>query len=238
MNPPEYTNIRDLKASMKNLTMMFIVLEMGRPNVTKKGNEVRTCKIADKTGSINISLWDEIGKVLQPGDICKLVKGYTSLWKGCLTLYTGEKGEVTKVGEFCMVFSETPNMSEAVTESQSSLKPDSRSSSPTSQMTSGSHSTPSSSGQSTDNSRGPSPSIGGNGHYAIQGFPSSGGLPFQRNSHTPRPRSGSDASSTRVSLLNHNNGNSNNGTSNGSNNGPNASNTHNSNTSNNNRRRK
>ena len=37
---------------------------------------------------------------------------YASLWKGFLTLYTGKGGEIHKMGEFCMLFSEVPNMSE------------------------------------------------------------------------------------------------------------------------------
>ncbi|XP_017584698.1 PREDICTED: SOSS complex subunit B2 [Corvus brachyrhynchos] len=37
---------------------------------------------------------------------------YASLWKGCLTLYTGRGGELHKIGEFCMVYSEVPNYSE------------------------------------------------------------------------------------------------------------------------------
>uniref|UniRef100_A0A4W5JQ23 SOSS complex subunit B2 n=1 Tax=Hucho hucho TaxID=62062 RepID=A0A4W5JQ23_9TELE len=37
---------------------------------------------------------------------------YASLWKGCLTLYTGRGGDLQKIGEFCMVFSEVPNFSE------------------------------------------------------------------------------------------------------------------------------
>lgn len=37
---------------------------------------------------------------------------YASLWKGFLTLYTGKGGEIHKMGEFCMIFSEVPNMSE------------------------------------------------------------------------------------------------------------------------------
>lgn len=48
----------------------------GRPNTTKDGHEVRTLKIADKTGSINVSVWDEPGNFIQPGDICKLTKGW------------------------------------------------------------------------------------------------------------------------------------------------------------------
>lgn len=108
----EPTNIRDLKPGMRNLSMVFIVLEVGAPTVTREGREVRSCKVADRTGSIMISLWDEHGAYIQPGDICKLSKGYASLWKGCLRLYTGRGGEIQKIGEFCMEFSETPFMSE------------------------------------------------------------------------------------------------------------------------------
>ena len=39
---------------------------------TKDGHEVRSCKVADKTGSITISVWDEIGGLIQPGDIIRL----------------------------------------------------------------------------------------------------------------------------------------------------------------------
>ncbi|CAN7976432.1 unnamed protein product [Ixodes persulcatus] len=71
----EPTTIRDLKPGMKNLSIIFIVLEIGRPNMTKEGHEVRTCKVADRSGSINVSVWDEPGTCIQQGDICKLTKG-------------------------------------------------------------------------------------------------------------------------------------------------------------------
>ncbi|KAF8792770.1 SOSS complex subunit B1-like [Argiope bruennichi] len=106
------TNIRDIKPGMKSLNVLFIVLEIGRPNMTKDGHEVRTCKVADRTASINLSVWDEPGLFLQQGDICRLSKGYASVWKGCLTLYTGKGGEIQKIGEFCFTFTEVPNMSE------------------------------------------------------------------------------------------------------------------------------
>uniref|UniRef100_A0A8C6Z7N6 SOSS complex subunit B2 n=1 Tax=Nothoprocta perdicaria TaxID=30464 RepID=A0A8C6Z7N6_NOTPE len=104
--------IKDIKPGLKNLNVVFIVLEIGRVTKTKDGHEVRSCKVADKTGSITISVWDEIGGLIQPGDIIRLTKGYASLWKGCLTLYTGRGGELHKIGEFCMVYSELPNFSE------------------------------------------------------------------------------------------------------------------------------
>ncbi|GAB1606947.1 SOSS complex subunit B2-like [Argonauta hians] len=110
---PAFVLIKDIRPGLKSLNVTFIVLEIGKPTRTKDGHDVRSCKVADKTGSVNVSVWDEAGCLLQTGDICKLTKGYSSLWKGCLTLYTGKNGEITKIGEFTMQFAETPNMSEA-----------------------------------------------------------------------------------------------------------------------------
>ncbi|XP_056591342.1 SOSS complex subunit B1-A isoform X2 [Triplophysa dalaica] len=82
------TYVKDIKPGLKNLNINFIVLETGRVTKTKDGHEVRTCKVADKTGSISISVWDEVGGLIQAGDIIRLTKG------------------------FCMVYSEVPNFSE------------------------------------------------------------------------------------------------------------------------------
>jgi hypothetical protein len=111
-NEAQVTSIKDVRAGQKNLTVVFIVLDIGKPTRTKDGHSVRAVKVADKTGSINMSLWDEVGDLLQTGDICRITKGYGSMWKGCLTLYTGKGGEIHRIGEFCMVFNELPNMSE------------------------------------------------------------------------------------------------------------------------------
>ncbi|XP_069790722.1 SOSS complex subunit B2 [Narcine bancroftii] len=107
-----YAFVKDIKPGMKNLNVVFIVLEIGRVTKTKDGHEVRSCKVADKTGSITISVWDEVGGLIQPGDIIRLTRGYASMWKNCLTLYTGRGGDLQKIGEFCMVYSEVPNFSE------------------------------------------------------------------------------------------------------------------------------
>uniref|UniRef100_H3ARS0 Nucleic acid binding protein 2 n=1 Tax=Latimeria chalumnae TaxID=7897 RepID=H3ARS0_LATCH len=95
------TFVKDIKPGLKNLNVIFIVLETEQRNIskTKDGHEVRTCKVADKTGSINISVWDDIGSLIQPGDIIRLTKGYASVFKGCLTLYTGRGGDLQKIGE-------------------------------------------------------------------------------------------------------------------------------------------
>ncbi|XP_076871409.1 nucleic acid binding protein 1b isoform X2 [Brachyhypopomus gauderio] len=80
--------LKDLKPGLKNVNVVFIVLEIGRVTKTKDGHVLRSCMVADKSGSITLCVWDEVGALLQPGDIIRLTHG------------------------FCMVFSEVPNFSE------------------------------------------------------------------------------------------------------------------------------
>lgn len=108
----EYTFIRDLKPGLKNINIVFIILEIGRTTITKDGHEVRTCKVADRTGCANFSVWDQVGSYLQPGDICKLTKAYVAVFRGSLTLYTGKGGELSRTGDFMFTFNENLNMSE------------------------------------------------------------------------------------------------------------------------------
>ncbi|CAH0546769.1 unnamed protein product [Brassicogethes aeneus] len=107
-----YVQIKDMRPGLKNINVVFIVLEVSHPTLTKENREVRTFKVADSSGSINASVWDEPGQLLIPGDIVKLTKGYVSVWRNCLTLYTSKGGDLQKMGEFCMVFNEQLNMSE------------------------------------------------------------------------------------------------------------------------------
>ena len=74
--------------------------------------EVRTVKVADRTGMVNLTVWNEQGKVLQQGDIIRMTRGYTNMFKHCLTIHPIRNGEFVKIGDFCMIFTETPNMSE------------------------------------------------------------------------------------------------------------------------------
>ncbi|XP_070509613.1 SOSS complex subunit B homolog [Chironomus tepperi] len=108
------TPIKEIRGGMKNITVFFIVLENIACSKTKENREVNSFKVADITASINCSIWDEPGKLLVPGDIVKLTKGYASIFRGCLTLYSGKSGEIIKMGDFCMVFNEQINMSDPI----------------------------------------------------------------------------------------------------------------------------
>ncbi|KAI2797884.1 SOSS complex subunit B1 [Blomia tropicalis] len=106
-------NIKDLKTGMKNLNMHVIVLEqVGNRHITKDNHEIRTYRVADRTGSINLCIWDEAGLAVAPSDILRITRSYVASYKGCPTVYIGRGGRVMKVGEFCFLFSELPYMSE------------------------------------------------------------------------------------------------------------------------------
>lgn len=109
---PVVSSIKDLKPGMNGLNLQFIVLDIGRPNTTKENQEVRTVKVADRSGMVNLSVWNDLGKALQSGDMIRMSRGYTGMFKNCLTIYTTRAGDFHKIGEFCMIFSETPYMSE------------------------------------------------------------------------------------------------------------------------------
>ena len=108
----KFINIKEIRPGAKNINALFIVLDIGKPNKTKDGHEVRSCRVADKTGCVNLSVWNDYGTLMQSGDIIRLHKGYATLFKGAMTLYMSKTGSLEKIGDFCMVFSEQPNMSD------------------------------------------------------------------------------------------------------------------------------
>jgi ssDNA-binding replication factor A large subunit len=103
--------IKDLEPNQKNVNLQVIVLDIAKPTQTKDGHEVRTVRIADKSGSINLSVWNDYGSVLREGDILRLNGCFTQIWKNSLQVKVGGKGQIIKCGDFMMIFSELPDMS-------------------------------------------------------------------------------------------------------------------------------
>lgn len=54
--------------------MLLIILDISKVSITKDGHELRTVKVADRSASINLTVWDKPGSLLQPGDIIRLQK--------------------------------------------------------------------------------------------------------------------------------------------------------------------
>lgn len=111
------TLIKDLKIGLRNVNLVFIVLDVGPKSIVPKdGQEVRNCKVADATGCVTLCVWGHLGSLIKPGDICRLNGGHMASWRNIPTLYVGKTGELTKSGEFCLIFNEANNMSETLKE--------------------------------------------------------------------------------------------------------------------------
>ncbi len=103
--------IKDLKPNLKNLNLQVIVLDISKPTQTKDGHEVRTVRVADRSGSVNFSVWNECGSIIREGDVLRLQNCFTQIWKQQLQLKLSSKGSIVKYSEFMLLFSELPDMS-------------------------------------------------------------------------------------------------------------------------------
>ncbi|KAM7542159.1 hypothetical protein Aperf_G00000019129 [Anoplocephala perfoliata] len=98
--------LKDLKPNMKFINVCVIVIEVATIVQTKDGSMVRTVKVADASGCMNMSVWNLIARLISVGDILRISRANTTVRSGCLTLNVGRHGELTKTGEFCMLFSD------------------------------------------------------------------------------------------------------------------------------------
>ncbi|KAL7104578.1 hypothetical protein ACP275_08G254300 [Erythranthe tilingii] len=108
-------------AVQNNINAKFIMLDKGRA-ATVEGNTKTTCLslVADDTASVHFQLWGDECEAFEPADILLLSNGIFSSSTGRSNnnrhhhhvLRAGKRGKAEKVGEFAMVFVETPNLSE------------------------------------------------------------------------------------------------------------------------------
>ncbi|CAA6662119.1 unnamed protein product [Spirodela intermedia] len=102
--------LRDLVPSAANsVNTTFILLEKGHISSSKRktGNKLQESR------ECLALVADESAAAFEPGDILRLTSGIFSFHRHKLVLRSGRKGRVEKVGEFTMLFVESPNMSDA-----------------------------------------------------------------------------------------------------------------------------
>lgn len=104
---------QDLRPSVAtNINLTFIVLEKGPlSRIGENGPLVSVALVADATAAVHLQLWGPECDAFQPGDIVRITNGVFSFHKTNLVLRAGKKGQLEKIGEFTMVFSENVNMS-------------------------------------------------------------------------------------------------------------------------------
>ncbi|KAL6656776.1 hypothetical protein ACP70R_004556 [Stipagrostis hirtigluma subsp. patula] len=116
--------LKDLvPAATNTVNTTFIVLDKAAPRPSHASAHVRdggrggeeTCLalVADETAAAHFLLWGGECGAFEPGDIVRLTGGIFSYHRAnSLVLRAGRRGRAEKVGEFTMLFVETPNMSE------------------------------------------------------------------------------------------------------------------------------
>lgn len=72
---------------------------------------MRTIKVADQTGSINLCLWNEQSDNIVMKKVFTLKNGFATLHKGRLSLSYAKSGELSKPLETNLPYVELPDMS-------------------------------------------------------------------------------------------------------------------------------
>ncbi|KAI7869533.1 hypothetical protein BDF14DRAFT_1713435, partial [Spinellus fusiger] len=91
--------IKDMTPLMKNFECEVIVLQKDpEPNVTRNGDEIYKALVADRSASINLSIFGTKGSHIKHGDILRI---------------RGAQRDIKRIGQDTFFFVEKPNLSEA-----------------------------------------------------------------------------------------------------------------------------
>jgi replication factor A1 len=93
-------NIKDLRNGMKRVTVEANVMEKGeirevRSRYKDETYQVADAIVADETGSIKLTLWNEQIEQVNVGDRVKIENGYVTSFKGEIQLNVGKYGTMT-----------------------------------------------------------------------------------------------------------------------------------------------
>jgi replication factor A1 len=94
------TDIKDLNDGMKRVSVEGKVVEKSDPREVKSRYKDETYRIvdaviADETGSVKLTLWNEQIEQVNVGDNLKIENGYVTSFKGETQLNVGKFGKLT-----------------------------------------------------------------------------------------------------------------------------------------------
>ncbi len=117
----DVTKIKDLTPGSRRVNVLGKVIVLGEPKEirTRFGDDksVTEVVIADDTGKITLTLWDDQTKDIRDGEILKIDNGYISLLRGHMRLNVGKYGTMSE-GDEDIEPSEELDMSEKEYENQ------------------------------------------------------------------------------------------------------------------------
>jgi replication factor A1 len=108
-------NVKDMTETSKNVNATLKVIEIGEvKDIKSQFGDKRVCevKVADATGSILLSLWDDqIGKIAV-NDTISIQNGYISVVRNSMRLNIGKYGKMLLAEEALTEVNTEPNMSD------------------------------------------------------------------------------------------------------------------------------
>ncbi len=112
---PTNFNVKDMTENSKNVNATLKVIEIGEvKDIKSQYGDKRVCevKVADATGSILLSLWDDqIGKIAA-GDSISIQNGYISVVRNSMRLNIGKYGKMLLSEEPVVEINTELNMSD------------------------------------------------------------------------------------------------------------------------------
>ncbi|MEA2071823.1 MAG: OB-fold nucleic acid binding domain-containing protein [Asgard group archaeon] len=91
-------NLKPVKKPGINIRVRVIAKGQPRTVKTKYGHS-RVCdvKVADETGTVNLSLWGSKISEVSYGDLLEIKEGYNNVWQGRPQLSLGRNGTMEKI---------------------------------------------------------------------------------------------------------------------------------------------
>lgn len=86
--------IGNIEPFQRNLNIIFKVIKKGYTRKTRNGSFVSECLVADDTGSILLTVWDEDIAMLEPGEYFALYNGYVNIHRNKLKLNKKRYGDI------------------------------------------------------------------------------------------------------------------------------------------------
>ena len=93
-------NIKDLRNGMKRVTVEANIVEKGEPREVRSRYKDETymvadAVVADETGSIKLTLWNEQIDQVEVGNKIRIENGYVTSFRGEIQLNVGKFGTMT-----------------------------------------------------------------------------------------------------------------------------------------------
>ena len=98
-NETKHLQIKDLKAGMKQINLEVKVIEISKPNTvyTRQGklNLVANAKVTDKSGTVDLPLWNQQIDTIAVGDIIQIENANIMTFRGELQLKITRTGKIS-----------------------------------------------------------------------------------------------------------------------------------------------